>query len=69
MQHINKYPVDYSASLLSVFDIGGSLTISNFDWSPNGIQHDMNKLTNDLKILEDDYLNACEKIVESEGSQ
>jgi hypothetical protein len=64
MQHINKYPVDYSASLLSVFDIGGSLTISNFDWSPNGIQHDMNKLTNDLKTLENDLKSKEGKIPE-----
>ncbi len=69
MKHAYKYPVDYSAALLSVLDIGCSLTISNFDWSSNGIQHDMNRLTNDLKALQEDYQNANEKIARSEENQ
>jgi hypothetical protein len=39
--------------------------MSKFDLSSNGIREDMIKLTNDLKALENDYQNVCEKIAET----
>ena len=69
MRRTYKYPVDYSAAFLSIFDIGNSLHLCKFAWPPNGIQHDTSQLMNDLKILEEDYQNACEKIAKNQENQ
>ena len=51
----------YSSTLLSIFDIGGSLLKKPIS---NGLDHDMNQLMADHKILEEDYKRACERIQE-----
>lgn len=60
------YTLDYSASLLSVFDIGGSLFLDHNVLQSKGLAHDMHELMKDQNILQKDYENACKKITKNE---
>ncbi len=63
MERLCLYKLDYAESLLSVFDISGSLFLSNITWQSEGIKHDINQLMKDLDNLEEDYKNAYENII------
>lgn len=63
MEYPSQYHLDYSASLLSAFDISGSLLLLNTPWQSNGIKHDFKQLMNDLDTIEEDYRNAIEKVL------
>lgn len=52
--------INYSDSLLSAFDIGGSLPLSMLQ--SKGIDQDMQQLSADRKVLEEDYQKACDKV-------
>lgn len=67
MKHTYEYPIDPPTAFLTTLDVMGSLTISNFEWRSSGIHRDMDRLTNDLMVLENDYLKAVEKLSQSEG--
>jgi hypothetical protein len=67
MKRLSLYKLDYSDSLLSAFDISGSLLLSETLWQSKDIGHDMNQLMKDLDILEEDYRNAYENIAQSEA--
>lgn len=56
------YTLDYSASLLSAFDISGSVFLSDTLWQSKGIKHDINQLMTDLDNIEQDYKNAFENM-------
>ncbi len=60
----SKYTFDFSKSILSAFDISGSLLLSDFNWQSKGRMQDMEKLMKDLDQLEKDYKKATEKIAE-----
>ncbi len=62
MEYPSQYHLDYSASLLSAFDISGSLPLLDRPWQSNGIEHDYKQLMNDLDTIEADYRNAIEKV-------
>ncbi len=62
MEHSSQYHLDYSASLLSTFDISGSLLLIDCHWQSKGIKQDLWELMNDLDTLEKDYINAIEKV-------
>jgi len=63
------YTLDYAESLLSAFDISGSLFLNENPWQSKGIEHDMNQLMKDLENLEIDYRNAYENVVEDKACQ
>lgn len=56
---------DYSASILSVFDISGSMLKNPAFLNAKGLAHDMMKLQGDLKALENDYELAKAKAMEA----
>ena len=62
MEHSSPHHLDYSVSLLSAFDISGSLLLLSNDWQSKGIRYDSKQLVNDLDALEKDYRNAVEKV-------
>ena len=66
MRRAYKYSLDYPASLLSAFDIGGFLLLGNIARPQNGVQHDMSQLINDQKVLEEDYQKAREKVARNQ---
>jgi len=55
-----SFGFDFYDSLISAFDIGGSLPRKKFP--SNGLEHDMKNLIRDLKVLENDYRNVNEKL-------
>lgn len=59
--------LDYSTSLLSAFDISGSLLLRNPLCQPKGINHDLKQLMNDLDTLEEDYRTAYEKVAKDQA--
>jgi len=69
MRRTYEYPIDYSIAALSIFDLGDSLHLCKFTFPPNGTQYDNIQLINDLKVLEEDYRNACQKITENQDNR
>jgi hypothetical protein len=63
MKQPSPYTLDYAESLLSAFDISGSLILKGTSSQPKNMEHDMNQLMKDLDKLEADYRNACQNIV------
>jgi len=62
------YTLDYAESLLSAFDISGSLFLRDTLWQSKDIKHDINKLRKDLDNLEKDYRSAYENITEDKAT-
>jgi hypothetical protein len=62
MDYSSPYYLDCSESLLSAFDISGSLLFLDNRWQFRGIKYDFKQLMHDLDVLEKDYRNAIEKV-------
>lgn len=69
MESPYKYPIDFSTTLLSAFDIGSCLMMRNIAQQLNGIQRDIDSLNNDQKILEEDYRKSSEKVLKYQENQ
>ena len=67
MQHPSPYNFDYSISLLSSFDISGSLLFRDNSWQSKGVKDDYKQLMNDLDTLEEDYINTVEKVLKDKA--
>lgn len=65
MKNAFHFDSDYSASILSAFDISGSLLRNPAFLNAKGLAHDMIKLQGDLKTLENDYELAKAKAMEA----
>jgi hypothetical protein len=59
--------LDYSAILLSSFDISGSLLLQDNHRQSKGIKYDCKQLMGDLDVLENDYKNAVEKVMKDKA--
>lgn len=59
MTDLNKPKFEYFEELVSIFDLSSALPEINFS---EGLESDYQKLTNDLKTLEEDYKNARRKV-------
>ncbi len=64
MKHIDDFAISYPTAFFSAFDITGSFIISNTERPPSHIHSDMDRLINDLEVLDNDYHKAIEKIDE-----
>jgi hypothetical protein len=69
MKRSGLYNLDYSASFLSAFDIGGSLLLMNAALHSKGVEHDINQLIKDQNIIEEDYRSAYENILKEEENK
>ncbi len=62
MKRHNLQSLNYSDSLLSVFDIGGFLP-RNLHLQSKGIEYDKQQLSSDLQALTEDYKKAREDVI------
>lgn len=63
MKYGYLHTLDHPISFLSAFDISGSLFLNKPLWKSGGKDSDRDKLMKDLEKIEEDYRNACQKIL------
>jgi len=68
MKRPPSYTLNYADSLLSAFDISGSLLLSNNLWQPKDNQQDVDRLMEDRNNLEEDYKKAYHNVVDNKTS-
>ena len=65
----NSYDFDLFLSVLSTFDIGGSIQFENAMPPLNGLDQDAKQLQCDGILLTEDYKKACEKVMQEISDQ